>query len=197
MTWDDVSEQDNWRKKGRLEVICGSMFSGKTEELIRRVRRVEFAQQKVLVFKPLLDTRYTQNQVTTHYGLAIDAMMVKSSLDILDQIGDARVIGIDEAQFFDADLVKVCDILVQKKIRVILAGLDMDFLGRPFGVIPILMSKADFVTKVHAICVQCADTAIHSHRIEGGKKLIEVGETDKYIPLCRTCFAEAVTKPKT
>ena len=194
MTWDDVSEQDNCQNKGRLEVICGSMFSGKTEELIRRLKRAEFAKQKVVVFKPILDTRYKFHQVSTHYGLAIAAVLVQHAADILQASEGARVVGIDEAQFFDADLIKVCDALVARKIRVILAGLDMDYLGRPFGSIPILMAKADFVSKVHAICVQCGDTALHSHRVEGGKKLIEIGETDKYIPLCRVCFREVVAK---
>ena len=191
MTWDDVSEQDNWQKKGRLEVICGSMFSGKTEELIRRLKRAEFAKQKIKVFKPKIDIRYKPDKVTTHYGRSIDAFLVEKASEILQHALPTQVIGIDEAQFFDETLIEVCEELVAQKIRVILAGLDMDYLGRPFGAIPILMAKADFVTKVHAICMHCGDTALHSHRIRGGKNLIEVGETKQYIPLCRTCFIHA------
>ena len=191
MTWDDVSQQDNWQHKGRLEVICGSMFSGKTEELIRRIKRAEFARQRVKVFKPSIDTRYKPEAVSTHYGHSVEAILVKNSTELLQQAKGAQVVGIDEAQFFDEGLIAACEQLLQHQTRIVLAGLDMDYLGRPFGSMPVLMAKADFVTKVHAICVQCGNTALHSHRIEGGSQLIEVGETDKYIPLCRRCFHKA------
>ena len=189
MTWDDVSEQDLRFQKGRLEVICGSMFSGKTEELIRRIKRAEFARQRIMVFKPAVDTRYSEEQIVTHYGRGIQALLIKKPSQILAYASNTQVVGIDEAQFFDKELLEVCEELVRNyKIRVILAGLDMDYKGRPFGIMPTLLAQADFVTKVHAICLQCADTALYSHRIEGGNKLIEIGETDKYIPLCRACF---------
>ena len=182
---------NNQCRSGWIEVITGSMFSGKTEELIRRLKRARISRQKVEIFKPQIDIRYSETDVVSHDATSITSTPVTSSQNILLLAPGNDVIGIDEAQFFDEALIEVCEELVAQKIRVILAGLDMDYLGRPFGTIPILMAKADFVTKVHAICMHCGDTALHSHRIMGGKNLIEVGETKQYIPLCRTCFIHA------
>lgn len=178
----------NKQKKGWIEVICGSMFSGKTEELIRRLKRAQFAKQKIEIFKPTIDTRYDMKKVISHDLNEINSMPVSSSSKILDLIDEVDVIGIDEAQFFDADLPDVCANLANKGIRVIVAGLDMDYLGNPFGPIPNLMASAEFVSKVHAICVECGDLAIHSNRIVSSKDLVHLGEQDEYEALCRSCF---------
>jgi thymidine kinase len=176
------------KRKGSIEVICGSMFSGKTEELIRRLKRAKFAKMKVEIFKPSVDTRYHEEMVVSHDETAIQSTPVPSSTNILLLTGDVEVVGIDEAQFFDDELVNVCNQLANQGIRVIVAGLDMDYLGKPFGPIPQLMAVAEYVTKVHAICMKCGDLANHSHRITENNSLVLLGETDSYEPLCRACF---------
>ncbi len=179
------------KKKGWIEVICGSMFSGKTEELIRRLKRAKIAQQKVEIFKPEIDIRYDEFDVVSHDANQIRSTPVPSSANIPLLINDENVVGIDEAQFFDMELVAVCNQLANNGIRVIVAGLDMDYMGKPFGPIPALMATAEYVTKVHAICVKCGNLANHSHRITDNEKLVMLGETDSYEPLCRDCFVEA------
>lgn len=178
-------------RKGWIEVICGSMFSGKTEELIRRLRRAEFARQRVEIFKPSVDTRYAEAEVVSHDSTSIRSTPVPNSSNLLLLAGDIEVVGIDEAQFFDEGLPAVCADLAAQGIRVIAAGLDMDFLGRPFGPMPQLMSVAEYVTKVHAICVRCGALASFSHRIAAGDDLVQLGEKDSYQPLCRACFDAA------
>ncbi len=175
-------------KKGWIEVVCGSMFSGKTEELIRRLKRAEFAKQQVEIFKPAVDIRYDDENVVSHVGTSIRSTPVPSSGNILLLANDVDVVGIDEAQFFDDELPEVCEKLANSGIRVIIAGLDMDFTGKPFGPIPALLSKAEFVTKVHAICMQCGDLAQYSHRKTQDEALVLLGEIDEYEPLCRKCF---------
>jgi len=184
-------EQEKIQKKGWIEVVCGSMFSGKTEELIRRLKRAEFAKQDIVVFKPRLDVRYSVSEVKTHNGCAVDSHAVDRSSDMLKHAEHAQVVGVDEAQFFDSELPMVLSELANQGKRVIAAGLDMDYLGRPFGVMPNLIAMAEFVTKVHAICLHCGDLALHSHRTTKSKKLVELGETDIYQPLCRQCFVKA------
>ena len=164
------------------------MFSGKTEELIRRMKRAQFANQKVEIFKPMIDVRYSTSEVVSHDDNAIRSTPVESSGNILLLTGEVDVVGIDEAQFFDMHLVDVCKTLANKGIRVIIAGLDMDYLGKPFGPMPLLMAMAEYVTKVHAICVRCGDLAHHSHRLTANDKLVVLGEKDTYEPLCRHCF---------
>ena len=175
-------------RKGWIEVICGSMFSGKTEELIRRLKRAEFAKLKVEIFKPAVDVRYHEAEVVSHDSNTIRSTPVESSANILLLANDVDVVGIDEAQFFDHEIVNVCNQLASSGIRVIVAGLDMDYLGNPFGPMPALLSVAEYVTKVHAICMQCGDIANHSHRLSNSDKLVLLGETDSYEPLCRQCF---------
>mgnify|MGYP006086941095 CR=1 FL=1 len=178
----------NKRNKGWIEVICGSMFSGKTEELIRRLKRAQYAKQKVEIFKPAIDVRYDEEKVVSHDSNEVSSTSVPSSANILLLANDVDVIGIDEAQFFDDELPAVCGALANRGIRVIVAGLDMDYLGNPFGPIPNLMATAEFVSKVHAICVICGDLAIHSNRIVASKDLVHLGEQDEYEALCRECF---------
>jgi thymidine kinase len=173
------------------------MFSGKTEELIRRLRRAEFAKQQVEIFKPITDTRYHDTNVVSHDHSSLQSRPVLDSADLLQHAGTSQVVGIDEAQFFDEGLTTVCEKLAAKGVRVIVAGLDMDFQGRPFGPMPQLMAMAEFVTKVHAICMRCGELAVHSHRTNANKDLILLGETENYEPLCRTCFNAARTAPKT
>ena len=182
-------------KKGWIEVICGSMFSGKTEELIRRLKRAEIAKQQIQIFKPQLDTRYDALKIVSHEGREIVSMPVQNSqaIQLLVNVETTDVVGIDEAQFFDEGLVDVATYLANNGIRVIIAGLDMDYRGMPFGVMPQLLSIAEYVTKVHAICVKCGNLAYVSHRIKDSKNLILLGETDAYEPLCRQCFND-VTK---
>lgn len=178
-------------RKGWIEVICGSMFSGKTEELIRRLRRAEFAKQRVEIFKPSVDTRYADSEVVSHDSTSIRSTPVPSSSNLLLLAGDIEVVGIDEAQFFDDGLPQVCAELASQGVRVIAAGLDMDFLGRPFGPMPQLMSMAEYVTKVHAICMRCGALASFSHRTSASADLVVLGEKDHYEPLCRACFDAA------
>jgi thymidine kinase len=175
-------------RKGWIEVICGSMFSGKTEELIRRLKRAEYAKLKVEIFKPAIDTRYDETKVVSHDSNTIRSTPVEASANILLLANDVNVVGIDEAQFFDAELVNVCNELANNGIRVIVAGLDMDFQGKPFGPMPALLAVAEYVTKVHAICMYCGDIANHSHRLAASDKLVLLGETDSYQPLCRNCY---------
>lgn len=181
---------------GHIEVICGSMFSGKTEELIRRMRRAQYAKQKVEIFKPTVDTRYDEEQVVSHDSNAIQSTPVPSSANILLLANDVEVVGIDEAQFFDDELPAVCNKLAANGIRVIVAGLDMDYLGNPFGPMPAIMAVAEFVTKVHAICVQCGALAQNSHRMTTNESLVMLGETESYEPLCRKCFNTAMQAEK-
>ena len=178
-------------RKGWIEVVCGSMFSGKTEELIRRLRRAQFAKQKVEIFKPQIDTRYHEEKVVSHQGNEIHSTPVPSSSNILLLASDVDVVGIDEAQFFDMELVNVVNQLADSGIRVIIAGLDMDFKGQPFGPMPALLACAEYVTKVHAICMTCGSLAHVSHRKTAETSLVLLGETDSYEPLCRDCYNEA------
>ncbi len=182
------------KKKGCIEVICGSMFSGKTEELIRRLKRAKIAQQKVEIFKPRIDVRFDEVNVVSHDANFIPSTPVESSSRILSMANDVEVIGIDEAQFFDDELPRVCETLANRGIRVIVAGLDMDYLGKPFGPLPQLMATAEYVTKVHAICIKCGNLANHSHRTVDSDSRILLGEKDTYVPLCRNCFNDEKNK---
>lgn len=190
------TKSDREKKGGWIEVVCGSMFSGKTEELIRRLKRARIAKQNVEIFKPAVDIRYDEENVVSHDSNTIHSTPVESSNQILLMAGDVDVIGIDEAQFFDMELPSVCAQLANSGIRVIVAGLDMDYTGKPFGPIPALLASAEYVTKVHAICMKCGNLAQYSHRIAGGEKLVELGETDSYEPLCRACFTRERQKSK-
>ncbi len=183
---------NNEQSAGWIEVICGSMFSGKTEELIRRLKRAKIAKQRVEIFKPAIDTRYDLEDVVSHDSNKIRSTPVTSSSNILLMSNDVDVIGIDEAQFFDNELPKVCEQLASQGIRVIVAGLDMDFKGKPFGPMPTLLSIAEYVTKVHAICMRCGNLAHISHRTVQGDKLVMLGETESYEPLCRSCYNKAI-----
>ena len=183
-------------RRGRIEVVCGSMFSGKTEELIRRMKRAEFARQKVEIFKPSLDTRYSEEEVVSHDSNHILSTPIESSASILLLATDVDVVGIDEAQFFDDELVTVCNELASRGTRVIVAGLDMDYMGKPFGPMPALMAIADEVTKVHAICVRCGSLAYVSHRTVESDKLVLLGEKAEYEPLCRECYQKALVSLK-
>ena len=182
------------RGRGRIEVICGSMFSGKTEELIRRMKRAKFARQKVEIYKPVIDTRYSKEDVVSHDHNVITSTPVDSSSAILLFSGDIDVVGIDEAQFFDDGLADVCNQLANRGVRVIVAGLDMDYRGKPFGPIPSLLAIADEVTKVHAICVRWGNLAYISHRLVHNDKRVLLGEKDEYEPLCRDCYNKLVGK---
>jgi thymidine kinase len=176
------------KRRGWIEVVCGSMFSGKTEELIRRLKRARLAQQSVEIFKPAIDTRYDPVKVVSHNAAEIHSTPVASSSNILLLANDVEVVGIDEAQFFDLELVAVCNQLADLGTRVIVAGLDMDYQGKPFGPIPALLATAEYVTKVHAICIKCGNLANHSHRMNGENGLLMLGETEHYQALCRDCF---------
>jgi len=180
------------KKKGWIEVVCGSMFSGKTEELIRRMKRAKFAKQNVEIFKPGIDIRYDEEKVVSHDANEIHSTPVPSSSNIPILANGVDVVGIDEAQFFDNGLVAVCNQLANNGIRVIVAGLDMDYKGNPFGPMPEIMANAEYVTKVHAICVRCGDLANHSHRKTEKEELVLLGEVDEYEPLCRSCFNAAI-----
>ena len=181
---------ENNKHKGWIEVVCGSMFSGKTEELIRRMKRAQFANLKVEIFKPSIDIRYSDVEVVSHDSNAIQSTPVESAQNILLLASDVDVVGIDEAQFFDDGIVDVCSQLADSGIRVIVAGLDMDYMGVPFGHMPALMATAEYVTKVHAICVRCGDLAHHSHRLTEDDKQVVLGAQDTYQPICRHCFNE-------
>ena len=187
---------ENIKKAGEIEVICGSMFSGKTEELIRRIRRAKFANLKIEIFKPTIDTRYSEDDVVSHDFHKIPCHAVKDPKEMLNVADDVQVIGIDEAQFYDMSLVDVAQELANRGQRVIIAGLDTDYLGKPFGPMPGLMAIAEDVQKVHAICVRCGSLANHSHRLSASKKLVVLGEKDTYEPLCRDCYNKAVQEDK-
>jgi len=176
------------KTNGWVEVICGSMFSGKTEELIRRVKRTQFAHQKLILFKPDIDRRYSDEDVVSHQGSAVPAVLVGHSNEILLLVNDERVVAIDEAQFFDPGIVDVCSTLANRGVRVICAGLDMDYLGNPFGPMPALLSIAEYVTKVHAICVDCGNLAQFSYRFTEESTQVLVGAVESYKPLCRSCY---------
>ncbi len=180
------------RKRGRIEVICGSMFSGKTEELIRRLKRAKFAKQRVEIYKPAIDIRYSEEDVVSHDSNSISSTPIESSASILLFSSEIDVVAIDEAQFFDKGLVDVCSKLADSGVRVIIAGLDMDYKGVPFGPMPDLCAIADEVTKVHAICVKCGQLAYISHRIVKNDKRVLLGEKDEYEPLCRECYNKAL-----
>lgn len=182
------------KKQGCIEVVCGSMFSGKTEELIRRLRRAQFANQKIAIFKPQIDTRYSDVEVVSHDSHKIESVPIKDAAEMLDVPKGTQVVGIDEAQFFGPNLVEVCQTLANRGIRVIAAGLDTDYLGKPFGPIPALLAVAEDVQKVHAICVKCGALANHSHRLSRSHKLVVLGEKDVYEPLCRECFNKALAE---
>ncbi len=180
------------RKRGSIEVIAGSMFSGKTEELIRRLKRAKLANQQVEIFKPNIDVRYSNREVVSHDARTIQSTPVETASSILLLTSDVEVVGIDEAQFFDEALVDVCNKLADSGVRVIVAGLDMDFKGIPFGPMPGLLAIAEEVTKVHAICMRCGSLASYSFRLADSDKKVLLGEKDNYEPLCRECFVEAV-----
>lgn len=182
--------EPNYRgqRSGWIEVICGSMFSGKTEELIRRLNRAKIANQRIKIFKPDKDKRYADTAVVSHDQNAIESIPIAASEDIYLHVEDINVVGIDEAQFFDDKLPKVCQKLAIKGIRVIIAGLDMDFRGKPFGPIPSLLAVAEYITKVHAICPHCGSLATHSYRLTEESETVVIGEKDKYEPRCRICY---------
>jgi thymidine kinase len=179
---------------GWIEVICGSMFSGKTEELLRRLKRAQIAQQSILTIKPAVDNRYSEDNILTHEGSSIKAISAKSSQEIKLLWKNETIVAIDEAQFFDSELPAVCSELANLGTRVIIAGLDMDFEGKPFGAMPQLLAMAEYVTKVHAICVKCGNLAQFSNRITQDKELVLLGALNSYEPLCRSCFNSRDTK---
>jgi thymidine kinase len=176
------------QRSGWIEVICGSMFSGKTEELIRRLKRAKFARQTVEIFKPRIDTRYDDIKIVSHDSNQIHSTPIDSPKELLLLTDNVEVVGIDEAQFFDSELTYVCQVLAGKGIRVIVAGLDMDFRGVPFGPIPNMLAVAEYITKVHAICVHCGNLATHSYRKSASSSVVLLGEKDVYEPRCRVCF---------
>ncbi len=179
---------DGKNQHGWIEIICGSMFSGKTEELIRRLKRAEFANQKILLVKPTIDDRYHENNVVSHQGTSFQAIAVKDASAILDIWKNEPVVAIDETQFFDQGIIETCNFLAKKGVRVIVAGLDMDFKGVPFGPMPYLLSIAEYITKVHAICVSCGNLAQFSHRTVEQEEQVLVGAVEEYKPLCRSCY---------
>ena len=181
---------------GWIEVICGSMFSGKTEELIRRLKRAQFARQRVEIFKPIVDTRYHEEKVISHDENEIRSTPVPASANIRLLADDCQVVGIDEAQFFDDEIITVCNDLANRGVRVVVAGLDMDFRGNPFGPMPALMATAEYVTKVHAICTRTGNLANYSYRKSQNDRLVMLGETDEYEPLSRAAFYNAMLKEK-
>lgn len=193
-----MTEMQRWdsHRSGRIEVVCGSMFSGKTEELLRRLRRARFARQAVKLFKPLIDTRYSADDVVSHDHHAMASVVVGSSEEIVQQSAGCDVVGIDEAQFLDEGLVSVCNRLANSGVRVIVAGLDMDYRGVPFGPLPQLLAIADEVTKVHAVCVKCGAEAYASHRLVRSDARVLLGEKEEYEPLCRECYKKAVEEDK-
>lgn len=185
---------DNAGKRGSIEVIAGSMFSGKTEELIRRLRRALFAGLRVEIFKPSIDVRYSEDRVVSHDEKSIISTPVENASSILLLASGVEVVGIDEAQFFDASLVEVCTSLADAGTRVIVAGLDMDFAGNPFGPMPALMAVAEYISKVHAICVRCGNLANYSYRKVKDDKIVMLGEKDIYEPICRSCYIKSTNR---
>ena len=184
------SQIDHRLQTGSIEVICGSMFSGKTEELLRRLKRAEFAKLTIAVFKPKIDIRYDNQNIVSHDSNTIVSTAVETPDEILKLAKNSKVIAIDEAQFFNANLIHVCNKLANEGKRVIVAGLDMDFLGKPFGVMPQILAIAENITKVHAICLDCGRIANHSFRLTKNKELVQLGQVDEYKPLCRICFSK-------
>ena len=184
------------RRTGCIEVVCGSMFSGKTEELLRRVKRARFAKQRVMLFKPRIDNRYDDVKVVSHEGLKAEATAVSSSVEMMSFIdaNEVHVVGIDEAQFFDEGLIEAVEKLANEGVRVICAGLDQDYRGRPFGTMPALMSIAEFVTKLHAVCSRCGAAACRSQRLVGMEGQLFVGGASDYEPRCRACFVPGVVE---
>lgn len=176
------------QRSGWIEVVCGSMFSGKTEELIRRLKRAKIANQRVEVFKPSKDIRYDSSNVVSHDENSLISKPIQHSSEILGSLGEVQVVGIDEAQFFDDELPDVCERLAIRGVRVIVAGLDMDFKGRPFGPMPQLLSIAEYITKLHAICHHCGSLATHSYRLSSDEETVVLGEKDKYEARCRICY---------
>lgn len=176
------------QRSGWIEVICGSMFSGKTEELIRRLKRAKIANQRVEIFKPRIDTRYDEAKVVSHDDNFILSTPIDHSAKLMGVSKDVTVVGVDEAQFFDAELPRYCQELAQRGVRVIVAGLDMDYKGQPFGPIPHLLAVAEYITKVHAICQHCGNLATHSYRLVADDNMVVLGEKDRYEPRCRTCY---------
>lgn len=184
------------QQTGWIEVICGSMFSGKTEELIRRLKRAEFAHLKVEIFKPAMDVRYEESLIISHDRNSFLGTPIDNPMEIPLLAADCDVVGIDEAQFFSDNIVEVCNLLANQGKRVIVAGLDMDYRGRPFGPMPFLMATAEYVTKLYAICVRTGNLANYTHRISSGEKLVELGEKDKYEPLSRYIFWQEIEREK-
>jgi thymidine kinase len=185
-----IEQNFSKEKRGWLEVVCGSMFSGKTEELIRRLKRAQIANLKVVIYKPATDTRYDKEKVVSHDANSVPSIPIDFAKNILLHVGDADVVGIDEAQFFDHEIIDVCETLIMQGKRVIVAGLDMDYLGKPFGAMPQLLSIADFITKLHAICVQCGHLANVSYRTSAEEGTVVLGEKNNYEPRCRICAAK-------
>lgn len=183
-----LEPQFKGQRSGWIEVICGSMFSGKTEELIRRLKRAKIANQRVEIFKPRIDNRYSETQVISHDANAIHSTSIDTSAELILLSEGVSVVGIDEAQFFDEALPENCQKLAMRGIRVIVAGLDMDFRGQPFGPIPQLLAVAEYITKVHAICPHCGNLAVHSYRLSSRQETVVLGEKNLYEPRCRTCF---------
>ncbi len=188
------SNGNKGKKQGWIELICGCMFSGKTEELIRRLKRAEFARQKVRIFKPIVDNRYSCEEVVSHDKNSIMSTPVENSQDLFRLAQDFEVVGIDEAQFFDMDLPDVCNRLAANGTRIIIAGLDLDYLGRPFGPMPNLLATAEYVTKVHAICAKTGNLAHHSFRVAAGDNVVLLGEKESYVPLSREAFNDAMDR---
>lgn len=176
------------RATGSIEVICGSMFSGKTEELIRRLRRAEIARQRVAIFKPAIDMRFDNNHIVSHSEQKLRSEAVRSAREILERVVEAQVVGIDEGQFFDEELVEVCNLLAESGRRVIVAGLDMDYRGKPFEPMPQLMAIAEQVTKTQAICMKCGETANYTQRLTAARDRVVVGAKEMYEARCRACF---------
>ena len=189
-------KKDARKNGGWIEVVCGSMFSGKTEELIRRLNRAKIAKQKVEIFKPAIDIRYDAEDVVSHNENTIRSTPIQVASDMLLFANNCDVVGVDEAQFFDEELVDVCVNLANNGVRVIVAGLDMDFLGKPFGPMPLLMGVSEYVTKVHAICMQCGEIASYSYRLTKDEGQVMLGETDSYEARCRNCFVEGINSQK-
>ena len=187
---------EHFPRRGRIEVVCGSMFSGKTEELIRRIKRARIAQQQVKIFKPCIDTRYSDVEVVSHDSQSVASVPVASAAEMVSLAHAADVVGVDEAQFFDEGLVEVCNLLANQGKRVIVAGLDMDFRGNPFGPMPALCAVAEDVTKVHAVCVRCGELAQFSHRLVAGDTQVMLGEMQTYEPLCRQCYDHCCEQAK-
>jgi len=180
------------KERGWIEVVCGSMFSGKTEELIRRIKRAQIANLKIRIFKPAIDIRYDDDEVVSHDQNSVQSFPLENPKDMIEMAAGFDVVAVDEAQFFDDSLVDVCVQLAKSKVRVIVAGLDMDFRGDPFGPMPQILSIAEYVTKVHAICIQCGDIASHTFKKIDNEQTVELGERDLYEARCRNCFNEGM-----